>query len=371
MLPHIDTASSRHRLCSWILPTLLAMVCWSGAGPARAESGDDFARQAGARVLGRVVPPLALTTIDGKTLDLGALRGRKAVYLKFWATWCVPCRQQMPHFEQAQRHAGTDLQVVAVNIGFDDTVEQIRAFRRELGLTMPMVRDDGALGELFGLRVTPQHVVIGKDGRIVYVGHQVDARLESALAQARKAPDSADSDALAQAAPASAGARATPALRVGEAVPKSELSSLESHRLALSDPARKRSSVLVFLSPWCESYFAKTRPRSSRECRAVREQLVALGRDNSVRWVGVASGLWASEQDLREYRDQHRIPVPLALDRDGAVFRRFGIARVPAVIVVDAQGRVARRVEVGERSGLSLDRFLSPAAAAAVQGGQP
>ncbi|MGO4779673.1 hypothetical protein AB4084_29790, partial [Lysobacter sp. 2RAB21] len=95
---------------------------------------------------------------------------------------------------------------------------------------------------------------------------------------------------------------------------------LESHRLALSDPARKRSSVLVFLSPWCESYFAKTRPQSSRECRAVREQLVALGRDRSVRWVGVASGLWASEQDLREYRDQHRIPVPLALDRDGAVY---------------------------------------------------
>ncbi|MGH8080883.1 MAG: redoxin domain-containing protein [Lysobacter sp.] len=352
------------RLRPWLGLALIAAALALGAGPVRAENGDDFARQAGARVLGRVVPPLTLTTIDGQRLDLGVLRGRKAVYLKFWATWCVPCRQQMPHFERTYRRSGSDLQVVAVNIGFDDTLEQIRAFRSELGLSMPMVRDDGALGELFGLRVTPQHVVIGKDGRIVYVGHEVDARLETALAQARNAPAPQDSGATAQTAVASAQAPAVPVLGIGAAVPAFALNTLESRRLALTDPARARSSVLVFLSPWCESYFAKTRPQSSRQCRSAREQLVALGRDRSVRWAGVVSGLWASEQDLREYRDQHRIPVPLALDRDGEVFRRFGVVRVPAMVVVDAQGRVVRRVEIGERSGLNLREFLADGAPA-------
>ena len=341
---------------------LLAVLLWPAPPSARAETGDDFAHQVGAKTLGKEIAPLVLTTIDGQRLDLGALRGRKAVYLKFWATWCVPCREQMPHFEKAYRQSGEDLQVVAVNIGFDDTVEQIRDFRRELRLSMPMVRDDGRLGELFGLRVTPQHVLIGKDGRIAYVGHSVDAKLERALAQARSAEAPATAGAAVAAtdgkAPATTRARA---LGVGGAVPTMPLTTLESRALALSDPVRRRSSVLVFLSPWCESYFAKTRPESSRECRSAREQLVALGRDRSVRWVGVVSGLWASEQDLREYRDKYRIPVPLALDRDGTVFRRFGIDRVPVMIVVDAQGRVQRRVEIGERSGLALNEFLAAA----------
>ena len=133
------------------------------------------------------MPPLVLTTIDGDRIDLGALRGKKAVYLKFWATWCSPCREQMPHFEHVQQQAGDDLQVIAINIGFDDTVEQIKALRKEFGLTMPVVRDDdGKLGEVFGLRVTPQHVIIDKQGRIAYVGHLVDAKLETALADARR-----------------------------------------------------------------------------------------------------------------------------------------------------------------------------------------
>ncbi|MGO1069156.1 TlpA family protein disulfide reductase [Lysobacter sp. CA199] len=352
----------------WLPPVtvlvLIAILMWQAATPARAETGEDFARQAGERVLGQSVPPLILTTIDGERLDLGVLRGRKAVYLKFWATWCGPCREQMPHFERTYRRAGSDLQVVAINIGFDDTVEQIRAFRRELGLTLPMVRDDGRLAELFGLRVTPQHVVIGKDGRIVHVGHQVDARLEKALAQARSAPASSDSGA---AAVAQGGDRIVPTLRIGEAVPDFVLTTLEARPVALRDPARRRASVLVFLSPWCEGYFAKTRPQSSQQCRLAREQLVALGRDRRVRWVGVASGLWASEQDLREYRDQHRIPVPLVLDRDGDAFRRFGVERVPALIVVDTQGRVARRIEIGELAGLDLEALggaLTPSARA-------
>src|SRR5687768_13339894 len=84
----------------------VALALQLSIGTAHATSGQDYARQSGAQLVGRVVAPLTLTTIDGKALDLGALRGRKAVYLKFWATWCVPCREQMPHFENIQRAAG-------------------------------------------------------------------------------------------------------------------------------------------------------------------------------------------------------------------------------------------------------------------------
>ena len=122
-----------------------------------------------------------MKTIDGNAIDLGRLYGRQAVYLKFWATWCVPCRQQMPHFQHAFETAGPGMEVIAVNTGFNDSLDTVRTYRKRLGITMPIVIDDGSLAAAFGLRVTPQHIVIGRDGRILYVGHLADARLDAAL----------------------------------------------------------------------------------------------------------------------------------------------------------------------------------------------
>jgi len=324
------------------LTALLLAATMSGTGlPARAETGQDFAAEAGGRLVGQMAPAVRLGTIDGKTIDLAALRGHKAVYLKFWATWCVPCREQMPHFENAYRHAGADLEVVAINIGFDDTLEQIREYRRKLGITMPIVRDDdGRLGELFGLRVTPQHVIIDRAGRIAYVGHLADARLDAALAQARQGIAAAPAKTrLAVETSAQSAAKAK---------------TLDGGQIALADPDGRRRTVLAFLSPWCESYFEKSRPKSSAQCKAVREQLVAHGGDASVRWIGIAAGLWASAQDLRDYRDEHAVKVPLVLDGDGALFRRYGVRQLPAVIVLDANGRVLRRLDPDALQGASL-----------------
>ena len=164
--------------------SIIGLAVASGAVGA-ATSGEQLAQSAGRPLIGAQAPRLVLKTIDGATIDLGRLYGKQAVYLKFWATWCVPCRQQMPHFEHTYETAGPDLAVIAVNTGFNDSIDNVRAYRRQLGITMPIVLDDGQVGGAFNLRVTPQHIVIGRDGRIQYVGHLADARLDAALVVAR------------------------------------------------------------------------------------------------------------------------------------------------------------------------------------------
>jgi quercetin dioxygenase-like cupin family protein/peroxiredoxin len=137
-------------------------------------TGQERAEAAGRSLVGAPAPKLVFDTLDGEQIDLARFYGKKAVYLKFWATWCKPCREQMPHFEHVYQTAGPDLEVIAVNAGFDDTPEDVREFRRKFGITMPIVIDDGRLGSAFNLRVTPEHIVIGRDGRIQYIGHLAD-----------------------------------------------------------------------------------------------------------------------------------------------------------------------------------------------------
>jgi thiol-disulfide isomerase/thioredoxin len=330
--------------------------------PALAEAtGQQRAQSAGRAILGSPAPRLTLRTIDGDTIDLGNLYGKKAVYLKFWATWCVPCRQQMPHFEHAYETAGPDMAVIAINVGFNDSIEAIRGYRKQLGITMPIVFDDGSLAAAFHLRVTPTHIVIGRDGRIRYIGHLADQELGAALIAAR-APAHAAAHATAH---ATAVAGPDPAaIGVGDLLPKKTLRTLDGRRFEFQPSAAQQAgnarqtgasqqtgaserklTALVFLSPWCESYLATTRPAVSASCRNSRMQIEALAADPRLRWLGIASGLWANSEDLREYRAQYKVTIPLTLDASGEVFRAFRVNDVPTILIADADGRVVRRIE--------------------------
>jgi thiol-disulfide isomerase/thioredoxin len=312
-------------------------------GRAWATTGEERAAAAGRGLVGSLAPPLVIKTIDGQTIDLGKVYGKQAVYLKFWATWCVPCRQQMPHLEETFQTAGPSLAVIAINAGFNDTLADVKAYRQTVGLTMPIVIDDGRLGAAFNLRVTPQHIVIGRDGRILYVGHLADERLDAALRAAQAAPGSASAAGSTQAPHASLASQ--PRYAVGDTLPDLTLRMLDGTTVHTRDPADGRPTVLVFISPWCESYLAESRPQRAKSCRGVREQADTLARDTSVRWIGIASGLWATQQDLSDYRKEHQIAVPLTLDESGDLFRLFRVVSVPSLLVVDAHGRIVRRTE--------------------------
>jgi peroxiredoxin len=324
-------------------------MAWVGTETKAATSGQQLAESAGRSLIGKPAPRLVVTTIDGETIDLGRLYGKQAVYLKFWATWCVPCREQMPHFERTYETAGTDLAVIAVNTGFNDPIGDVRDYRRKMGLTMPIVVDDGRFAAALHLRVTPQHVVIGRDGRIQYVGHLADARLDAALHAARTpaASTGTGDNAPAAAAPGSAQPELAQ-LVVGSQLPSESAKTIDGRRFHFLDAHDSRHTVLVFLSPWCESYLETTRPAASANCRRMREEVTAVAGEGSARWLGVASGLWATPPDLQEYRLKYHVNIPLALDESGALFRAFNVNEVPVALVADGSGRIVRRIEAAD-----------------------
>ncbi|HBR89170.1 MAG TPA: hypothetical protein DEA59_07860 [Microbacterium sp.] len=121
------------------------------AAPAEevADIGEARAKHVEAAIAGRPAPTPALELLGGGELDLSEVVGKKPVYLKFWATWCVPCREQMPHFESVQQRYGDDIAVVAVNMGLNETDDAVREFQRTHGLTMPIGFDrDGSVAKV-------------------------------------------------------------------------------------------------------------------------------------------------------------------------------------------------------------------------------
>jgi thiol-disulfide isomerase/thioredoxin len=298
--------------------TALATALFACATCGAADDGATRAAQAGQTLIGQPAPAVVLRTLDGGTIDLATRYGRKPVYLKFWATWCAPCLQQMPGFERIHRQYGNRIDVIGVNAGFNDTEADVRAYRTRHGLTMPIALDDGSLGRRLNLRVTPQHVVIGADGSIAYVGHLDDAALHAALDRVAAAPR---------------------VFRVGDKVAGLDLPS----------GAAGKPRALVFFSPWCETYLRETRPATAQACRRVREDATRLMKQGGVDWLAVAAPLWTSDAELAAYAKAHPGTPPLALDRDGAAFAAFGIRAIPSVVLLDADGRVARVLGPEER----------------------
>jgi hypothetical protein len=177
----------------------------------------------------------------------------------------------------------------------------------------------------------------------LYIGHLADKQLDAALLAARAAPAAPTAPGPHVSANENAGARP---IGIGDLLPHRSLATLDGQRFELLHAAAPQQlTILVFLSPWCESYLAASKPEIAANCRSVREQFTALAADPRVRWLGIASGLWANSEDLRKYRTENKVPIPLTLDASGDVFRAFRVNEVPTILVADAGGRIVRRIE--------------------------
>jgi cytochrome c-type biogenesis protein len=129
-------------------------------------------RRAGAASTSRlttssVAPDFSLESLDGKTMRLSDLRG-KAVLLNFWATWCGPCKIEMPWFVDLQNKYGSQgLQIVGVAMD-DASKEDIAKFAKDMGVNYPILIGKESVGDQYGgVPALPETFVIGRDGKIV------------------------------------------------------------------------------------------------------------------------------------------------------------------------------------------------------------
>lgn len=136
----------------------------------------------GVASLDAVAPTFALTTLDGVPVSTASLRGR-VVLLNFWATWCPPCRVEMPGFQRVyDRRKDEGFTIVGVSTDASGS-RHVERFLFEHGITYPVAMASGGIARDFGgVRALPTSFLIDRQGRI---RHQVEgAFAEAALNQA-------------------------------------------------------------------------------------------------------------------------------------------------------------------------------------------
>jgi len=289
-----------------------------------------------AKLVGKPAPALTLKSIDGKPIDLSDLYGQRPVYLKLWATYCIPCRVQMPGLKNIYTSYSKQMTIIAVNAGVGDDTPKVKQFAQDFDLHMPVAIDDGRLGAWIGMKATPIHLVMGRDGRVIFASHQDGPKLDAALNQAlasKASPAGVSTTRLAELV----------TLRTGDVIPPIALQSSDGKNILLPHGSHLRA--IYFSATWCESYVKSTQPGEAENCKLGREQADKLASDHRMEWFGVMSHMWTTPKALAKYEAKMKPVFPLALDSSGAAFRTFGVNRFPAIALIDSHGRLVKLVE--------------------------
>jgi peroxiredoxin len=130
----------------------------------------------------RMAPAFSVTTIDGRQISLDDLKG-KVVLMDFWATWCGPCREALPHMRDIAKKFKDD-PLIVLSVSLDDDEQKWEDFIQKNEMTWPQYRDPGGfkgqMADLFGVHAIPHTFTIDADG-VMQDEHVGDASVEGKL----------------------------------------------------------------------------------------------------------------------------------------------------------------------------------------------
>lgn len=133
---------------------------------------------------GQKAPAFTLPTLDGGTTSLADHNGKR-VLINFWATWCPPCRAEMPAIQRLyERYRGQDFVVLAVD--FQESEDVVRPFVQELGLTFPILLDEtGDVARDYRVLGLPSSYFVDREGTIrqVHIGAMSEEFMETTLGE--------------------------------------------------------------------------------------------------------------------------------------------------------------------------------------------
>jgi len=147
--------------------------------PAPAGAGVNSAL---APVAGAPAPDFTLKTLDGGEVSLAQFRGQP-VLINFWASWCPPCRLEMPDLVRVyEAHKAEGFVILGINLTFQDSLPDIQAFVQEFGMTFPVLLDEkGEVTQrLYRLQGLPLSVFVNRDGDIarIQIGAMTGAQID-------------------------------------------------------------------------------------------------------------------------------------------------------------------------------------------------
>ena len=253
-----------------------------------------------------------------RPVTIGSFDNNKPTYIKLWASWCQPCMEQMPHFQQLQQQYGDKMNVLAVNININENRAAIHEVIKKFNLSMPVLLDNNSqLALALGLVGTPMSVLLNTKGEIVYTSHESDKNLDVFVKK----------------------------LASGEQLPPATvavLSQAEQQKLVV--PYLTGDHLLFFTATWCDWYLADSRPAMSQACKQAQSGLNQLvARLPNQNWQGVVNHLWTDDKALADFVKLYQMNINFSIDNAGVLFNHFKINNIPTIVQVK-DGKVIREI---------------------------